>query len=104
MKRRQAAATEQAANSGDPLMFAASIRTKAQGIRPRIRTVQEAIGLIDDELPAEIRSLPRWTFARALLVEAHKTRKKRDVGQASRQFRQALENEGWLVSETEHRF
>lgn len=42
--------------------------------------------------------------ARALLVEAHKTRKKRDVGQASRQFRQALENEGWLVSATEHRF
>ena len=51
----------------------------------------------DKELPAELRRLPRWTFAHALLVQAVKTGRKRDLTAASRQVRQALSNEGWLV-------
>ena len=73
------------------------VLTKAKGIRPTVRTVLEALGLIDDELPAELRSLSRWTFARALLLEAAKSRKKADVVRANRQLCQALENEGWLA-------
>jgi hypothetical protein len=78
-----------------------AIQTKASGIRPNVRSVEEALGLIDDELPAELRSLPRWTFARALLIEAGKSRKKADVARAARQLIQALENEGWLLPKTE---
>ena len=47
-----------------------AIRTRDKRIRPVIRTVEEAIRLIDTELPQELQALRRWTFARALLVEA----------------------------------
>jgi hypothetical protein len=76
-----------------------TIRTRGKGLRSEVRTVKEAIRLIDRELPAELRSLSRWTFARALLVEAERTRKKRDLTCASRQLRQALSNEGWLAGQ-----
>jgi hypothetical protein len=55
--------------------------------------------MIDSELPAELARLPRWTFARALLLEAVKTGRKRDLTAALRQVRQALSNEGWLIDE-----
>jgi hypothetical protein len=75
----------------------APIRLRAPGCRPALRTVDEALHMIDTELPAELRRLPRWTFARALLVAAAKTGRKRDLTAAARQVRQALSNEGWLV-------
>ena len=73
------------------------IRTTGGRVRPAVRTVSEALGLIDQELPAELRSLPRWTFAKELLQMASSTGSKKDVEIASRQLRQALSNEGWLV-------
>ena len=79
------------------LMFPAEVKTSGQGLRPAERTVEEAIRLIDRELPEEIRSQSRWTFARALMVEAERTRKKRDLVCAIRQLKQALSNDGWLA-------
>jgi hypothetical protein len=55
--------------------------------------------MIDRELPVELRRLPRWTFARALVEEARRTRRKRDLLTAARQLRQALSNEKWLADE-----
>jgi hypothetical protein len=80
----------------DLIQFPANIRTKGAGLRTVVRTMAEAIRLIDEELPAELRAQPRWTFARSLLVVAERSRKKRDVVPAIRQFKQALDNEGWL--------
>jgi hypothetical protein len=73
------------------------IRIKRDGLRPAIRTTTEALRLIDDELPAELRGLSRWSFARALLIEAEKSSKKRDLICAARQLQQALSHEGWLA-------
>ena len=73
------------------------VRTKRDGLRPVIRTTAEALRLIDDELPVELRGLSRWSFARALLIEAEKSSKKRDLISAARQLQQALSNEGWLA-------
>jgi hypothetical protein len=81
------------------LALPAAIRLHATGCRPALRTVDEALDMIDSELPAELRRLPRWTFARALLLEAVKTGRKRDLTAATRQVRQALSNEGWLVDD-----
>jgi hypothetical protein len=81
----------------DRLALAHAIRTRAKRIRPLVRTVEEAIRLIDKELPQELRLLSRWTFARALLVEAERSKKQRDLIAAERQLKQALSNEGWLV-------
>jgi hypothetical protein len=75
------------------------IRTKGGGVRPAIRTVQEAIGLIDDELTAELRSQSRWTFAMELLLAAVSSNKKRDVTAAARQLRQALSSDNLLADD-----
>ena len=83
--------------AADRLELPQGIRTRAKGIRANVRTVEEGIRMIDRELPQELRSLSRWTFAHALLIEAQRTQKKRDVLCAARQLRQALSNEGWLV-------
>jgi hypothetical protein len=83
--------------NGEPLPLPELIRTRGKGLRPKVRTVAEGIRLIDKELPIELRSLPRWSFARELLVHAATSRKKHDLIAAARQLRQALSNEGWLA-------
>ena len=82
----------------EPVPLPEEVRVKASGLRPLIRTTTEALRLINHELPAELRALPRWSFARDLLVVAERSRKKRDLVCAARQLRQALSNEGWLDS------
>jgi hypothetical protein len=82
----------------EPVQLSEEVRIKASGLRPLIRTTTEALRLISHELPAELRALPRWSFARDLLLVAEQSRKKRDLICATRQLRQALSNEGWLDS------
>ena len=55
----------------------AEVRVRASGLPSVIRTVEEAIKLIDHNLPPDLARLPRWTFARALLAEAIQTGKSR---------------------------
>ena len=76
--------------------FPAEIRAKARRVPPVIRNTDEALRLIDRDLLPEIRSMPRWTFARELLVVAEQSGKKRDLNHAYRQFRQALSNDKML--------
>jgi hypothetical protein len=76
----------------------ADIHLHAPGTRSTVKTVEQALGLIEHELPPEIARLSRWTFARALLLEAQKTGKSRDLVTAFRQLKQALTNEGWLAT------
>jgi hypothetical protein len=79
------------------MKFQQPLRTKGPGLRPALRTTAEAIRLIDEDIPQEVRTLSRWTFARALLSEAERSQKKRDLKLAERQLKQALSNESWLV-------
>jgi hypothetical protein len=79
--------------------FPREIRTRAKRVRPIIRTAEEAIRLIDRELPSELNRLSRWTFARELLLVAQQSGKKRDLTIAYRQFKQALSNDKLLDSE-----
>ncbi len=81
------------------LAFPTPIRIRAGGIRSAVRTVEEALDMIDRELPAELQRLPRWTFARALLEEVRRSRRKKDLTTAVRQLRQALSNEKWLADD-----
>src|SRR5262249_12654506 len=98
-RRATAAPPDAEAPERDTLALPATLRLHAPGCRPALRTVDEAIHMIDSDLPAELRRLPRWTFARALLLEAVETGRKRDLTAALRQVRQALSNEGWLIDE-----
>jgi glutathione S-transferase len=62
-----------------------------------IATVKQALSFVERNVHPDLARLPRWTFARALLEEAAKMRKSRDVNAAFRQLKQALSNEKkWL--------
>ena len=82
-----------------PVNLPTSVRVRAPGHRAAITTLESALGFIDRRLPAELARLPRWTFAHALLLEAERTGKSRDLKAAVRQFRQALGNERWLEAD-----
>lgn len=79
------------------MRFTKEIRTT----RRVLRTTQEALRFIDSELPAELKSKPRWTFSRDLLIEAERTEKSRDLKSAYRQLNQALDNDSLLVNHGE---
>lgn len=76
--------------------FPMPIKTTGSGVRAVIRNTQEAIRFIDRELPVELKKLPRWTFARELLLVAERSEKKRDLNNAYRQLRQGLSNDRLL--------
>jgi hypothetical protein len=75
------------------------IHLRAPSLPPLLKTVEQAIQMIDLHLPIELRRLPRWTFAHALLAEALRTKKSKDLRAATRQLRQALSNENWLKAD-----
>jgi hypothetical protein len=78
------------------LALPSEVRIRASGVRSVVKTVEQALNVIDREISPELSRLPRWTFARALLVEAQRSHKSRDLNAAFRQFKQALSNEKWL--------
>jgi hypothetical protein len=73
------------------------IHIRGPGIPSVVKTVEQALQVIDRQMPPELARLPRWTFARALLAEVQRTGKSRDLNIAFRQFKQALSNEKWLA-------
>ncbi len=82
----------------DAIIFSKAVRTK----RGTISSTTEALRFMDRELPAELMAQSRWTFARALLLEAETTGKKRDIVCAVRQLRQALSNDMLLSEPPDH--
>jgi hypothetical protein len=74
----------------------AAIQTRAKQVPSALRTVEDALRLIELELGREVSALPRWTFARDLLRVAQRSGRKRDLNQAYRQLRQALSNDKLL--------
>jgi hypothetical protein len=52
------------------------IRVRAPGLRVELATAEKSIRFIDKNVPRELATLPRWTFARALLVEALRIRER----------------------------
>jgi hypothetical protein len=64
--------------------------------RGRLKDIAVALRLISRDLPEELQRQTRWTFAAALLKQAERTHKARDLNCAYRQLRQALENDRML--------
>jgi hypothetical protein len=79
---------------GIPNKLPSDIRLQAAGAPHVLRTVEDALAMISG-LPREISQLPRWTFAKALLLEAINSHKSRDLKTAARQLQQAINNEKW---------
>lgn len=96
---RERSPAEQSASAAADVKLPAEVHIRAAGLRSVVKTVEQALHAIDRELSPELARLPRWTFARALLIEAQRTQKSRDLNAAYRQFKQALSNEKWLADE-----
>jgi hypothetical protein len=79
----------------EPLKLLNPLPVRVPELRIELETVEQAISFIDKNIPRELATFPRWTLARALLLEARKTRKSRDLRAAGRQLNQALSNR-WL--------
>jgi hypothetical protein len=80
------------------LAFPSIVKVRHRGVRPSIRSVADALRLIEQDLPIELQRLPRWKFAQALLEHVARTGKKKDLNNAFRQLRQCLSDEGWLAA------
>jgi Adenylate and Guanylate cyclase catalytic domain len=80
----------------EPMRLPAALRVRAPNVRLALDTVERALTFIDKSVPAKLARLPRWTFARALLIEAKQTGKTRDLKAANRRLLQALRNDRWL--------
>ena len=72
------------------------VRTHRCGLPELIRTLGDAIDLIDDELPETLRFRPAWRQVKEMLITAAETKTGRAVENATTLLERALQNEGWL--------
>jgi hypothetical protein len=61
-----------------------------------LRTVGEAIAMIEQDVPPQTIEQLHWIAARDKLHAARETQKPRDIEEATLQLCSALEREGWL--------
>ena len=78
------------------IQLARPLRTHRCGLPETVRTLGEAVDLIDEDLPETLRFRPAWREVKELLVTAAETRTSRAVENAMTLLEHVLENEGWL--------
>jgi hypothetical protein len=79
------------------------VRTRHSGLPEIIRTLGDAVDLIDEHLPESLRISPVWQQVKDMLVTAAETRKGHDVETATVLLERALEDEGLSPPETQPR-
>jgi hypothetical protein len=78
------------------LQLARPLRTHRCGLPAVIRTLGDALDLIDEDLPETLRFRPAWREVKEMLVTAAETRTGQAVEQATTLLEHALADEGWL--------
>jgi len=73
------------------------LRTHRCGLPAIVRTLGDAVDLIDEDLPETLRLRPSWQEVKEMLVIAAETRAGRAVEKATTLLERVLEDEGWLV-------
>jgi hypothetical protein len=74
------------------------LRTHRSGLPEVIRTLGDALDLIDEDLPETLRFRPAWREVKERLVTAAETRTGKAVEHATTLLEHALADEGWLHS------
>ena len=72
------------------------VRTHRSDLPEIIRTLGDAVDMIDEHLPEALRIRPVWQQVKDMLVTAAETRTAQDVETATALLERALEEEGWL--------
>lgn len=78
------------------LQLARPLRTHRCGLTEVIRTLGDAIDLIDDDLSEPLRFRPAWRHIEDMPVTAAETKSGRAVEHATTLLEHALKDEGWL--------
>jgi hypothetical protein len=78
------------------IQLARPLRTHRCGLPALIRTLGDAIDLIDDDLPETLRFRPDWREVKEMLVTAAETRTGLAVEAATTLLERVLDDEGWL--------
>ena len=72
------------------------LRTHRCGLPAIVRTLGDAVDLIDEDLPETLRFRFAWREVKEMLVTAAETRTSRAVEDATTLLEHILEDEGWL--------
>jgi hypothetical protein len=72
------------------------LRTRRCGLTAIVRTLGDAVDLIDEDLPETLRFRPAWRQVKEMLVTAAETRTSRAVENATTMLEHILADEGWL--------
>jgi hypothetical protein len=78
------------------IQLARTVHTHRSSLPETIRTLGEAVDMIDEDLPESLRVSSGWQAVKGMLVTAAETRTGRAVEAATASLEKALENEGWL--------
>jgi hypothetical protein len=79
------------------IQLARPLRMQRCGLPEVVRTLGDAIDLIDEHLPETLRFQPAWREVKEVLVIAAETRTGLAVDTATTLLEHVLEDEGWLV-------
>ena len=80
------------------IQLARPLRTHRCGLPDVVRTLGDALDLVDEGLPETLRFRPAWREVKDMLVTAAETKTGRAVEQATTLLEHALADEGWLMS------
>jgi hypothetical protein len=78
------------------LQLTRPVRTHRSDLPEIIRTLGDAVDMIDEHLPETLRVRAVWQQVKDMLVTAAETRTAQDVETATALLERALEEEGWL--------
>ncbi len=78
------------------IQLARPLRTHRCGLPEVVRTLGDAIDLIDEDLPETLRFRPAWRQVKEMLVTAAEMRTSLAVESATTLLEHVLEHEGWL--------
>src|SRR4029077_9835466 len=78
------------------LQLTRPVRTHRSDLPEIIRTLGDAVDMIDEHLPETLRIRPVWQQVKDMLVTAAETRTAQDVETATALLERALQEEGWL--------
>ena len=74
------------------LQLSRPVRTRHSGLPEIIRTLGDAVDMIDEHLPENLRIRPVWQQVKDMLVTAAETRKGHDVETATALLERALQD------------
>ena len=79
------------------LQLSRPVRTRKGDLPEVVRTLGDAVDMIDEQLPENMRVRPAWQHVKDTLVTAAETNSARDIEAATALLERTLADDGWLA-------